>query len=275
MNKILINGNEEACIDVLDRGFQYGDGVFETIVYKNGKLQLWDEHIQRIQQSAKRLKINTVEESVWLDDIKKLNITNDAVLKLILTRGISGRGYAYESGSVPTRVCAVFALPEYNESHQTGITARICETTVSMNASLAGIKHLNRLENVLARNEWNNKTIAEGLMLDINNHVIEGTMSNVFCVLEDELYTPSLEYSGVNGVVRQHIIKLAGENNIPVNVIELSKQNFLQMDSIFITNSVIGLWPVTKVIDMDQQYDFSIADTVKTIQASLNNSLNG
>jgi len=274
MNKILINGNEETCVDVLDRGFQYGDGVFETIVYKKGKLQLWDEHMQRMQQSAQQLSLEVLDESIWLNDIEKLNIASDAVIKLTLTRGESARGYAFQENAIPTRVCAAFSMPELNMDNTQGITARMCETAASMNSSLAGIKHLNRLENVLARNEWSDTAIAEGFMLDLNNHVIEGTMSNVFCLLDDELYTPSLECSGVNGVIRQHVIKLAGNHNIPVNVIDISKQNFLQMDSIFITNSVIGLWPVKKIIDLDQQYAFSVADTVKTIQASLNESLN-
>jgi len=274
MNKILVNGSEQTTVDVRDRGFQYGDGLFETIAYKNGQLQLWDEHLQRLQQSAERLSLASVDESLWLDDIKKLDLSGDAVIKLTVTRGVSGRAYAYGNEHSVSRISAAYAWPEYSESNSPGVTSCLCETPVSMNSALAGIKHLNRLENVLARNEWNDSTIAEGFMLDQNQHVIEGTMSNVFCVLDDELYTPSLEYSGVAGVMRQHVIELAEKNNIPVNIIDISKQNFLHMDSVFITNSLIGLWPVTKILVTDQQYDFLITDRVKAIQACLSDSLN-
>jgi len=273
MNKILVNGNQQSSIDVGDRGLQYGDGLFETIAYKNGQLQLWDEHMQRMQQSAERLSLGPVDESLWLDDIKKLSLSGDAVIKLILTRGVSGRGYAYASADTANRISAAYAWPDYAESNSQGVTACLCETPISMNSALAGLKHLNRLDNVLARNEWTDAQISEGFMLDNNRHVIEGTMSNVFCVFDDELYTPSLECSGVAGVMRQHVINLAAENNISVNVIDISEQNFLHMDSIFITNSLIGIWPVTKLFSADQQYDFSIAEQIKTIQSRLNDSI--
>jgi len=273
MNKILVNGHEKSSVDARDRGLQYGDGIFETIAYKNGQLQLWNEHMQRMQHSAERLSLSQVDEALWLDDIKKLNLSNDAVIKLTLTRGVSGRGYAYGNNDVTCRISAVYSWPEYTESNSLGVTACLCETPVSVNSALAGIKHLNRLDNVLARNEWSDSHIAEGFMLDHSLHIIEGTMSNVFCVLDDEIYTPSLENSGVAGVMRQHVMNLADINNIPVNVIDISEQNFLQMDSIFITNSLIGIWPVTKILSGDQQYNFTIAEQVKTMQTSLNDSL--
>ena len=274
MNKILVNGSEQNHIDVRDRGLQYGDGLFETIAYKNGQLQLWDEHMQRMQQSAERLSLAITDESLWLGDIKKLNLSSDAVIKLTLTRGISGRGYVYGNNDPTSRISAAYSWPEYAESNSLGVTACLCETPASVNSALAGIKHLNRLDNVLARNEWNDTHITEGFMFDHNRHIIEGTMSNIFCVLDNELYTPSLESSGVAGVMRQHVIKLAEKNNIPVNIIDISEQNFLHMDSIFITNSLIGIWPVTKILVEERQYEFSIAEHVKTMQACLNDSLN-
>ena len=273
MTKIFVNGSEQCNVDVRDRGLQYGDGIFETIAYKNGQLQLWDEHMQRMQDSAERLSLAVTDEYYWLDDIKKLNLSDDAVIKLTLTRGVSGRGYTYANNDVTSRITAVYNWPDYAESNSQGVTACLCETPISVNSALAGIKHLNRLDNVLARNEWSDAHITEGFMLDHNQHVIEGTMSNVFCVLDDELYTPSLQSSGVAGVMRQHIMKLAEKINIPVNVLDISEQNFLHMDSVFITNSLIGIWPVTKILAGDQQFNFTIAEHVKTILTNLNDSL--
>jgi len=273
MNKMLINGSEKNSVDVRDRGLQYGDGIFETIAYKNGRLQLWDEHMQRMQESAKRLSLAITDESYWREDIEKLNLSADAVIKLTLTRGVSGRGYAYKNNDKTSRITAVYDWPDYAESNSHGITTCLCETPVSVNSALAGIKHLNRLDNVLARNEWSDEHITEGFMFDHNLHVIEGTMSNVFCVLDDEIYTPSLQNSGVAGVMRQHVMKLAEQSNIPVNVIDISEQNFLHMDSVFITNSLIGIWPVTKIMTAEQQYDFTIVERVKTMQIDLHDSL--
>ena len=272
MSSFLINGHAGSNIDVGDRGFQYGDGVFETIAYCNHKLQLWDEHMQRLQQACKRLSLSCIEESVWLDDIKKLQPENNSVIKLIISRGVSGRGYAYTSGDSVTRVAAVYAWPNYTQQNAQGITAVFCQTPVSMNPILAGIKHLNRLDNVLARNECWHEDIAEGFMLDNQQHIIEGTMSNVFCVLDNELYTPLLDQCGVEGVMRQQVIKLAQQLNIPVNIIEISKQNFLQMDAVFLTNSIIGLWNVNKIIENDNVTEFLKCDLVGKLKDVLGTS---
>ncbi len=265
-HKVLVNGVEESRIDVRDRGFQYGDGLFETIAYKNNKLQLWDEHMQRLRSGCERLSLDCIDESLWLDDIEKCQLSHDGVIKLSLSRGVSGRGYAYTEGDSVTRVTASFMMPDYPERNQQGIIARICKTPVSINTVLAGIKHLNRLDNVLARNEWQGNEIAEGFMLDHQGHVIEGTMSNVFCIMGDELYTPSLALCGVAGVMRQQVIELATKLKIPVNIVDISEQNFLQMDALFITNSLIGIWPVKKIGNIEfrknellekLQYEFS------------------
>lgn len=265
MQNILINGQAASQIDVRDRGFQYGDGVFETIACKNGQLEFWQAHMQRLADACERLNLPAVPAQQWLDDIAALQPQGEAVIKLILTRGVSGRGYAYsDSEQQPLRVCALYPWPDYPQQNQQGINAIICKTPVSMNAALAGIKHLNRLDNVLARNEWRDAGIAEGLMLDHQQHVIEGTMSNVFCVLDDQLYTPSLERCGVRGVMREQIIQLAQSQGITLNEIEISQQNFLQMDEIFVSNSLIGIWPVSRIVDQpERQYTTSMAQQLQ------------
>ncbi len=273
MNKILINGIEETRIDVRDRGYQYGDGLFDTIAFKNSKLQLWNEHMQRLQAGCKRLSLNTVDEAVWLDDIKKLNLSADAVIKISISRGISARGYAYNQRDANTRVTAAYSWPDYPADNQQGIIATFCNTPISINPALAGIKHINRLDNVLARNEWHDSEIVEGFMLDNKGHIIEGTMSNVFCILGDELYTPLLEQCGVAGVMRQQVINLANELNITVNIVDISQQNFLQMDALFITNSLIGLWPVKTIVDEKKSVNFLQNNLLDEINSKLEKKL--
>ncbi|MCW9047681.1 MAG: aminodeoxychorismate lyase [Gammaproteobacteria bacterium] len=269
MSKTIVNGSEESNISVSDRGFQYGDGLFETIIYKNNRLQLWNEHIQRLNDSCDRLSLKKVDEALWLEDIKKLDLVNDSVIKLSLSRGNSARGYLYDEESNVTRVTASFDLPSYPEENQTGIIATICKTPVSMNIALAGMKHLNRLDNVLARNEWTDSVISEGFMLDNQGHIIEGTMSNVFCVLGDELYSPLLEQCGITGIMRQQVITIAEKLNTPVNIVDISKANFLSMDAIFITNSLIGMWPVKKIIDGENSVEFQQSKLIDDIKQKL------
>ncbi len=273
MNKILINGTEQHLLDVRDRAFQYGDGVFETLAWRNNQLELWPLHMRRMRESCARLSLEMPDEGLWLEDIKKLDPDDHAVIKLIVSRGVSGRGYAYNEGDQPSRITLCYPWPEYPVKNQQGIVCCFCTTPVSINTALAGIKHLNRLDNVLARNEWRDETIAEGFMLDHHQHVIEGTMSNVFCVLDDELYTPSLARSGVNGVMRQQVIELARKMNIPVNEIEISKQNFINVDSIFVTNSLIGIWPVKKIVDDEAEIEFSTSTIIPDLQLALKESL--
>jgi 4-amino-4-deoxychorismate lyase len=246
---IIINGEICAHIDAHDRGLQYGDGVFETIAVKNNKLLFWRDHLTRLAQACKTLHLPVINEQQWLEDIRALNINSaSAVIKLILTRGAGGRGYRFPDESNITRIVSVYAWPEYPQKNTSeGIKAIFCKTRISTNSTLAGIKHLNRLENVLARNEWRDDTIAEGLMLDDEGHVIEGTMSNIFAVNKQVLYTPKLHKSGVKGVLRKNIISLAQACNIEVRQSCLTKDALLDMDELFISNSIIGIWPIVEL----------------------------
>jgi len=273
MQKTLINGKESTHIDVRDRGLQYGDGVFETIACRAGQLELWPLHMQRLESACLRLSLPLVDPQLWLNDIAALELKSDAVIKLSITRGVSARGYAFTEEISVTRVCTAYALAEFSPHNQQGITAIVCDTPVSANRALAGVKHLNRLDNVLARNEWKDSAIAEGIMLDENQHVIEGTMSNVFAVTGNEIYTPVLDQSGVQGVMRDLVIELAESLGIKVNIIEISRQNLLNMDEIFITNSLIGIWPVVKIVDHQTVYDYSHQQVVSFLKKYLPQSI--
>lgn len=251
MTQVLINGQWHSQIEQTDRGFQYGDGLFETMAYRNGQILFWREHLQRLNYGCERLDLPAVSEQQWLDDLKQLKSrlnTPQAVIKLILTRGSSGRGYNYLKQAITaTRVVAQYPWPQYPESFSHGVRLRLCKTPVSVNTALAGIKHLNRLDNVLARHEWQDPDIAEGIMLDDAQNVIEGTMSNIFMVKNNILLTPSLTRAGVEGIIRNKIINLARQNSIEVQESLISHEDLLSMDEVFITNSLIGVWPVNQI----------------------------
>jgi 4-amino-4-deoxychorismate lyase len=250
---ILINGEQTDRINVLDRGLQYGDGLFETIACRHGQLELFDLHLARLQLGCQRLNIAT---DFWPDLTAQLqqlsNHSNqNLIIKVIVTRGVGGRGYRAATDSKPSWIISTHPYPDYPEQNSQGITARLCEQTVAESKNLAGLKHLNRLEQVLARNEWSDLKIAEGLMFNLRDELIEGTMSNVFAVLDNSLLTPDLSLAGVAGVMREHVIATAKKLGIRVKQTVIRKQQLAEFDELFVTNSIIKIWPVIKLDTID------------------------
>lgn len=247
---ILVNGVAENRISIADRGLQYGDGLFETIAYRKGVAEFLDAHLTRLLNGCKRLAIPFQDIEILGAELNSLchQLSDDAVIKIIITRGCGGRGYFADSSIEPTRIISSHPYPSHpNSNAVSGVRVRLCKQTLSENSSLAGIKHLNRLEQVLARNEWDDSDIAEGLMFDQGNNVIEGTMSNVFIVKENQLLTPKVNKAGVAGIIRAHICKLAQQNGLTVEEKNLSKAELFTADEIFVCNSIIGIWPVSSI----------------------------
>jgi len=244
----LINGEPDERVSVHDRGFQYGDGLFETLAVVRGVPLLWERHLRRLLHGAARLGIGVTTETgtvLRAEADRMCQGAGRAVLKIILTRGASGRGYAPPADAVPTRVVSLSPWAE-SLSRTHGARVKFCDTTVARNRSLAGIKHLNRLEQILARRELETN-YDEGLMRDETGCVIEGTMSNVFIVSHGALLTPDLSYSGVAGVMRELVLECAPTLPLTCRVTTLTPEEILKAEEVFLTNSLIGLWPVTRV----------------------------
>lgn len=266
MANFLINGKATGQVSVTDRGLHYGDGIFETIKIQSGSLHHWEEHMARLQMGCQRLHFPSPDVAALKSEAEQLisdrDNTSDAILKIIVTRGNSQRGYKLPVPQEPTRILAIYAFPDYPESHWTnGVKTVICKTRLACNRRLAGIKHLNRLEQVLASTEWEDSEIVEGIMLDKDQHVIEGTMSNLFWVNEDKLYTPDLAECGVEGVMRDQILQLAKELHLPVMIGHYFIEDLLSADEIFITNSIYGIWPVRQI----DQYTFNLGSMTKQL----------
>ncbi len=244
----LINGQPGESISVLDRGFQYGDGIFETLAVANSEPLLWDRHMQRFSQAAARLSLKAPAEELLRREAGQLcHGAARGVLKIVLTRGISGRGYAPDITATPTRAVSLLPWPGYPTQHRThGVSVQFCRNLISRHNILAGLKHLNRLEQVLARMELKNDC-AEGLMLDETGHIIEGTMTNVFIVSRGALKTPNLKQSGVEGVMRALVLERAGALSIDCRTADLKREDILDADEMFLTNSLIGVWPVRRI----------------------------
>jgi 4-amino-4-deoxychorismate lyase len=245
---VLINGKPEDRIDIADRGLQYGDGVFETMAYRNSRVEFLEQHLQRLQLGCKTLAINfeQIDNLRFEIDTACEHLGHDnAVIKVIVTRGTGSRGYFSLNDTEPTRIVSTHPFPKYPDTHQTeGVYLRFCEQTLSLNRKLAGIKHLNRLEQVIARNEWDDSDIAEGIMSDSNENIIECTMSNIFIVESGGLHTPTLFEAGIAGVMRAQIIQLASRSGISVEERPISRQELAGAEEVFVCNSIIGIWPV-------------------------------
>ncbi len=265
---ILINGQRTDRISVRDRGLNYGDGLFETMAVINGRCPFWKRHMQRLQKGCRRLQLPFPDIPLLQAEAQTLiQHETRAVLKLILSRGEGGRGYRYPEAAQPTRIFMRHPWPDYPEQNsQQGVQVRFCTTTLARQSALAGLKHLNRLEQVLARNEWQDAEIAEGLMLDERGNVIEGTMSNMFMVKNKRLYTTELSTCGVAGIMRGYILELACHAGMGTHIGEITKKRLGEADEIFLTNSLIGLWPVNRL----EGQIFAVGEISRRLQTLIN-----
>jgi len=253
MTMIWINGRQTDQIAVTDRGLQYGDGVWETIQIKQGQAMFWQAHLARLQHGLRVLGIPfSADDLQLLDNTMNhcLAIKPRGVLKIIVTRGSGGRGYAPPTEPSQQQIVSWHPLPDYPLAYnQTGVAVTLCNTRLAHQPQLAGFKHLNRLEQVLARREVV-PPFAEGIVCDYADHVIEGTMSNVFVVTDDSVFTPDLALCGIKGIIRDAVIDALTQQKIQIEVSSsMTLAQLYRADAIFLTNSVIGIWSVASLND--------------------------
>jgi 4-amino-4-deoxychorismate lyase len=248
---VIINGQAADGVSSLDRGLLYGDGVFETIAVENGRPRFWLRHLARLAVGCERLGIPQPQgERLLEESLAVISAVDRGVLKIIVTRGCAGRGYRPANDAIPTRIIQLHPWPVYPETCRgSGVRVRLCRQRLGHNPALAGIKHLNRLEQVLARAEWTDPGILEGLLLDGDEHLVEGTMSNLFLIRDRVLMTPDLVRCGVAGILRTVIMELAPEVPMPLQVRALGLEDLREADEVFLTNSLIGIWPVIAAED--------------------------
>ncbi|HEX5756528.1 MAG TPA: aminodeoxychorismate lyase [Arenimonas sp.] len=228
-------------LDPLDRGLAYGDGLFETMRVHHGQVPWWSRHWARLARGAERLRISLPDESFVRGEAQRLlGGCVEGVFKLILTRGSGGRGYAPPVGSAPTLVLARHPLP--SPAPTEGLRLRWCELRLSSQPMLAGLKHLNRLEQVLARAEWDHADVHEGLMCDAQDHVICATAANVFARIDRRWITPRLDHCGVQGVLREWLLQQG-----VVEEALLSRAMLESSEALFLGNAVRGILPVSRL----------------------------
>lgn len=248
-DRILLNGQFADQIPISDRGLHYGDGLFETLAVQDAFPRFWDRHMERLGRGEAALGLPASDKRQLESEARSLcRNCQRGVLKLIITRGSGGRGYRPPEQPEPRRILSLHPWPDYPSAwYRDGIRLRLCDTRWSRNRRLAGVKHLNRLEQVLARQEWRDPQIAEGLMRDEEGRVISATQGNLFLFTDSELLTPDLSHSGIAGIMRQLVIETARSLGIPLRVAEVSMKQVESADALFITNAILGLCPVAEL----------------------------
>lgn len=266
---MLVNGLTGNTISIRDRGLLYGDGVFRTLRAVAGRALHWPQHFQKLQSDCAKLGLICPAEDLLHAELEQLlQEYPDAVVKLIVTRGIGVRGYASPDDVEPTRVWDCAPLPIYPAAWATaGIKLHLCALRLSSQPRLAGVKHLNRLENVLAATELHERQkeepeVAESLLLDEQGRVIEGTRSNLFLMVNGRLVTPELSRCGVAGIQRERVLEWARRQGWVVEVRDVACAEVERADELFLVNSVIGLWPVRE-FGQRRWHAFPCADRVR------------
>lgn len=239
---MLVNGVAADLVPALDRGLAYGDGLFESIRFIGARAPLWARHMQRLGESCLRLRLPAADAAtLWREALAVSRGMQQAVVRITLTRGVGARGYAPPATARPTRVVAAFAPPHMAAAaYVEGIRMRVCALRLAEQPALAGMKHLNRLEQVLARAEWDDPAIAEGVLCAGDGRVISATMANLFAVVDGQLSTPALDRCGIAGVGRAEVLAACPEARITT----LTMDALHAASEIFLSSSVRGIVPV-------------------------------
>jgi 4-amino-4-deoxychorismate lyase len=266
-----INGRSRTSIDHRDRGFQYGDGLFETMRVRRGRVRLLDYHLERLFGGCRRLKIGAPNAAMLRRELaSRAALRADAVLKLIVTRGIGPRGYRPSGQERCTRVISLHALPRNAAAAiLEPVRVRLCDMRLGSNPALAGLKTLNRLESVMARSEWADARVWEGLMRDIEGNVVCGTMSNFFLRRGSVLMTPMLDRCGIAGVMRRWVLEQARGLRLRPLERRLRWEELGGAEEAFMTNAVAGIVPVAVIQRGADRIELRRMETAAQLRARL------
>ncbi|MGK2927120.1 MAG: aminodeoxychorismate lyase [Lysobacterales bacterium] len=261
MLECLVDGEISERVSATDRGLQYGDGLFETMAVVQGTPRFWQGHVDRLTAGCEQLGLPVTPQAVLLREVQTVSAgQRRCVVKIIVTRGTSGRGYAAEIPARGNRVVCAWAWPQDpGRLGETGIRMRVCSLRLGIQPALAGLKHLNRLEQVVARAEWQDPSINEGLLLDAEDFVVSAISSNLFLVSGGRLLTPRLDRCGVRGVMRRAILNAfrdrCEQRRITLDMLP-------EADEVFVCNAVRGVFPVTRI----DHWEYEIGPVTREVQ---------
>lgn len=264
MLECLVNGEISTFISTSNRGLNYGDGVFETLVVRNGLPLRWQAHMDRLGLGCERIGLSMPPQALLLREVQTISTGyGNAVVKIVLTRDGFRRGYTPPKGGECKRIVSIHAYPDGIEAiAREGVKAKVCDTRLAIQPVLGGIKHLSRLEQVLAAAEIRDSNAVEGILLDTEDHIISAISANIFLVFEGRLLAPRLDRCGVRGVIREQILSTFAPR---CEQRRMHSDMLWEADEIFICNTVRGVVPLTSV----DEHVYGIGPVTRELQAWL------
>ena len=246
MDACLVDGELANVLPFDDRGLAYGDGVFETLAMHGSHPRFWQQHMDRLGRGCERLGLHMPPQAVLLREAQTVAAGyRHSVVKIVVTRGSGGRGYRPDQAAAGRRVVSVHDFPEAIEAQaQAGVRARICSLRLAVQPALGGIKHLNRLEQVLAARELAAQPEQEGILLDADGHLVSGLSGNLFLVSDSRLLTPRVDRCGVRGVARALILR---DYTSRCELRRMLPDMLPDADEVFLCNAVRGIVPVVGI----------------------------
>lgn len=245
-----INGSAQNMISVADRAVQFGDGCFTTAWVKQGQVQRLDAHLNRLQQAVAALLMPECDWQQLKAEMQEAAIhCSEGVLKVILSRGQGGRGYSSHGTVGPTRIMSLSDYPQhYHAWREQGIELGLSPVTLARSSLLAGIKHLNRLEQVMIRAHLDKTSCHEALVTDTSGAIVECCAANLFWRKGAKVYTPDLTFAGVNGLMRQHIIEVLSQSaEFSLEIVAEKPATLENAEEIIVCNALMPILPVRKI----------------------------
>jgi branched-chain amino acid aminotransferase len=270
--KVVLNGKlvpeAEAVVSVFDRGFLYGDGLFETMRLHGGRPFRWAQHLERLQRGAALLDLPLAFEPESLrrlaDDLVRENAMPDAVLRLAVSRGLGPRGYSPKGAGPSTLVMSLHPAPVLDPAHPPRCRLLPSSFTVPAGATLAWAKHASRLVHVMARAEAERRGFDDALLLSAGGEIVEATGSNIFWIERGTVCTPPLSSGALAGVTRGVVLELCKTLQLPVQERSVPLNALLGADGGFLTQSVLG---VVRVAGVDA-HSIPLSPMVDSIRAA-------
>lgn len=262
-----VNGEPCTTLSVTDRGLNYGDGLFTTILVAKGHCCLLNKHLKRLQDGIKLLGIAQIDFGQLIEQLSGLaKDLNSGVIKVVITRGDGVRGYSSVGCTQPTVIVNAGKLPtHYPRLRKSGISVGISTIPLGLNPVTAGLKHLNRLEQVLVRQQIDQEHWDDAIVLDCQGFIVESNLANIFWVKDNILYTPSLDLAGVEGVMREFVMEKAAELGLTIKVDRYRLSSVTEADEIFVTNSLMQLVPVVKIEERNYKVGDVTSNLAKTV----------
>lgn len=254
---MIVNGQQQTQLPIADRAIQYGDGCFTTMVFKEGHIEFFDAHIERLKLACSRLSI---QFNKW-QELKSHALASaknggepftESVIKIIISRGLGGRGYSTLGVGEPNYFITLHPIPlHYRDWQIQGISLTVSAIQLAKQPLLAGIKHLNRLEQVLVKQDIQQLNVDDAIVCDTDQHVIETSVGNVFWRRDNQWFTAELSGSGVEGVMRNQILekmKVLGTNS---HVVKQKVADLMEAEEMFVCNSLMRIVPINELHDPD------------------------